>query len=226
MNMKTLTLTAALIGALNLFATSTPAGFTDDLEAALNSAKEKGKLVYVCFSGSDWCHWCVKLESEVFSDETFAASLTNDYELVFIDSPSDKSRLSETAKVKNPELTKKYNIRGFPSMIILDGADGSVIVQTGAYRAGGAKNYIDMLMEIRKDPSKLKREKALHDEWIKPLKDEYVKLMRKRAAMTEFKALKDKAEAKAKEAPEEIREAVNGFAAQLGAWIEKVEAAK
>ena len=91
-----------------LAATSTPKGFMDDLDAALASAKASGKFVYACFSGSDWCGWCVKLEKEVFSDEAFATSLKDDYELVFIDSPRDRSRLSEGAKVRNPELTRKF----------------------------------------------------------------------------------------------------------------------
>lgn len=257
MNMRRLALAAALFCGLNAFATSTPVGFTDDLDAALASAKDKGKLVYICFSGSDWCHWCIKLEKEVFSDESFAESLKDDYELVFIDSPSDKSRLSETAKAKNPELTKKYGIRGFPTMLILDGADGSVVVQAGAYQAGGAKKYVEMLKDIRRDPGKPKREKALYDQWVKPLKAEYVKLMTElnaecgkildaemakpenagksredlfpatmstvKASMTKFRALRDKIEIKAEEAPEEIRPSLDAYATSLEKWIGEID---
>lgn len=176
--MKKLLLSLSLLCGITASAeTSTPMGFTDDLDGALARAKESGKLVYVCFSGSDWCHWCVKLEEEVFSDDSFAKSLTNEYELVFIDSPNDSSRLSESAKVKNPELTKKFKIRGFPSMVILDGKDGSEITRGGAYRQGGAEKYVAMLKEISADPAKLRRGVELEAQWVRPLRKNYEKIM-------------------------------------------------
>ncbi len=159
-----------------LAATSTPTGFTDDLDAALKRAKESGKLVYVCFSGSDWCGWCIRLEKEVFSNASFAKSLTNDYELVFIDSPRDKSRLSEQAKANNPKITRKYKISGFPSMIVFDGASGEILAQEAAYRAGGAEEYVKFLMGIRKNPAALKAAKELEAKWLQPLRDGYDKL--------------------------------------------------
>lgn len=174
---RTLLLSAALFAGLAVFgANSTPSGFTDDLDAALASAKDKGKLVYVCFSGSDWCGWCVKLEKEVFSDKTFAESLKDDYELVFIDSPRDKSRLSETAKAKNPKLTKQYKIQGFPSFVVLK-ADGSELTRGSAYRAGGAASYVSFLKTLSADPGKIERVKALEAEWVKPLQDRFPKIM-------------------------------------------------
>lgn len=153
--------------------TSTPKGFTDDLESALASAKASNKLVYACFSGSDWCGWCIRLEEEVFSDASFAAELKDKYELVYIDMPRDKEILSENAKAKNPELVKKYNIRGFPSMIIFKG-DGSVIFRSSAYREGGAKAYAEFLKGIAADPDMFVKVQALGDEWVKPLNDKYM----------------------------------------------------
>lgn len=176
--MKKLLLSLSLLCGITASAeTSTPKGFTDDLDGALARAKDSGKLVYVCFSGSDWCHWCVKLEEEVFSDDSFAASLTNEYELVFIDSPNDSSRLSASAKVKNPELMKKFKIRGFPSMVILDGKDGSELVRGSAYRQGGAEKYVAMLKEISADPEALRRGAKLEAQWLKPLTNQYSKIM-------------------------------------------------
>jgi len=127
---------------------STPAGFTDNLDEALAKAKAEGKLVYVCFSGSDWCHWCKKLEREVFAQPEFVPSVEKDYVLVFIDSPRKKGVLSDRAKTENPKLVKKYGIRGFPTALILDG-DGKKVDETG-YRDGGAKPYAEHLQSIRR----------------------------------------------------------------------------
>ena len=128
--------------------TSTPAGFTDNLDEALAKAKAEGKLIYACFSGSDWCYWCKKLEKEVLSDPLFVAGVMDDYVLVFIDSPQNKAVLSDHAKAENEKLTKKYGIRGFPTALILDG-DGNRVGKTG-YRQGGAAEYAKHLMEIKK----------------------------------------------------------------------------
>ena len=126
---------------------STPAGFTDNLDEALAKAKQEGKLVYACFSGSDWCGWCKKLEREVFAQPEFVPAVEKDYVLVFIDTPSNKGVLTERAKKENPKLVKKYGIRGFPTALILDG-DGNKVGETG-YRKGGPTAYAAHLMEFR-----------------------------------------------------------------------------
>ena len=131
---------------------STPSGFTDNLDKALAKAKAEGKFVYACFSGSDWCGWCKKLEREVFAQPEFVPAVEKDYVLVFIDSPSNKGVLSERAKKENPKLVKKYGIEGFPTALILDG-DGKKIGETG-YRKGGAAAYVDHLMGFRKRSKK------------------------------------------------------------------------
>ncbi len=165
--MKLKSLLALTIGALafaTLAETSTPKGFTDNMDEALAQAKATGKYVYACFSGSDWCIWCKRLEGEVFSDKTFdfAGALAKDYVLVFIDSPRDKSVLSEHAKAHNKELAKKYNVRGYPTALILD-SNGKQFESTG-YRQGGAKAYVDHLMKIRKlGPDGVAKQKAAEE---------------------------------------------------------------
>ena len=129
-------------------ATSTPAGWTDDFEAAKEQAEKEGKLLLVDFSGSDWCGWCKKLDSEVFAKPEFLKGVKKDFVLVMIDSPRDKSLLSEKAAKQNPELQKKYGISGYPTVLIMDAA-GEVLDKTG-YRDGGAKAYVKYLMDVRK----------------------------------------------------------------------------
>lgn len=174
---KRLIVAASLVVGFNLLAeTSTPAGFTDNLDAALAAAKNQDKFVYVCFSGSDWCGWCIRLEKEVFSDPAFAAAVKDAYELVYIDSPRDKSRLSEHAKAHNGALTKAYKVRGFPTFVVLKG-DGSEVTRGTAYRAGGAEAYAAFLKDIAADPGKIERVKRLKAEWIHPFEERFSALM-------------------------------------------------
>lgn len=156
-------------------ASSTPAGFTDNLDAALAAAKENGKYVYACFSGSDWCHWCKKLDQEVFAHAAFVDAVTNDYELVFIDSPSNREFLSEHAKAENDKLTKKYDIKGFPTALVLTG-DGEQVAQTG-YRQGGPNLYAMYLMDLRKDGPALLKKEAAQRAYVGPFKDRQRKIM-------------------------------------------------
>ena len=129
-------------------ATSTPAGWTDDFEAAKAQAEKEGKLLLVDFSGSDWCGWCKKLDTEVFAQPEFLKGVKKDFVLVMVDSPKDKALLSEKATKQNPELVKKYGISGYPTVLIMDAA-GEVLEKTG-YRDGGAKAYVKYLKDVRK----------------------------------------------------------------------------
>ena len=136
---------AVVFAATALAATSTPQGFTDNLDEALKSAKANKRYVVAVFSGSDWCGWCKKLEKEILSTETFRKGATGRYELVYIDNPRNKNLLSEHGKKNNSELTSKYDIHGFPTVLILD-ADGKKVAEMG-YDAGGPKKYLEKIEE-------------------------------------------------------------------------------
>ena len=136
---------AAVFAATALAATSTPQGFTDNLDEALKSAKANKRYVVAVFSGSDWCGWCKKLEQEILSTETFRKGAVGRYELVYIDNPRNKDLLSEHGKENNRNLTSKYDIRGFPTVLVLD-ADGQKVAEMG-YDAGGPEKYLEKLEE-------------------------------------------------------------------------------
>lgn len=136
-------------------ATSTPKGFTDDFDAAIKSAKESNRLVYACFSGSDWCGWCQRLDKEVLSKQAFLDGVSGDFVLLYVDTPNNTELLGEKAKTQNPKLVEKYEIRGFPTALILD-ADGKTVAQTG-YRRGGAAKYVKHLKALKKNAAEIQR---------------------------------------------------------------------
>lgn len=128
-------------------ATSEPEWFAD-FDKAVEAAKAQKKDLLVDFTGSDWCGWCIRLHDEVFSKDEFKAAAPKDFILVALDFPNGEAA---KAKVPNPqrnqELAQKYEIRGFPSILVLD-ADGTVVAQTG-YMPGGPKPYVENLSKIR-----------------------------------------------------------------------------
>ena len=167
--MRKMVLFAALMAlTTGLAETSTPKGFTDNMDEALTEAEKSGKLVYVCFSGSDWCGWCKRLEKEVLSKKSFREGVTNDYVIVYIDSPSNKELLSDRAKVENPKLVEQYDIHGFPTALIIN-AKGEVVANTG-YRAGGAKKYVKHLKALKKHGPEIRALQSQIEELAKKLR--------------------------------------------------------
>ncbi len=119
----------------------------DNLEKAQEIAKEKALPIFVDFTGSDWCGWCIKLTEEIFSQEEFIQYSTENLVLVKLDFPRAIPQTPET-KAYNENLAKKYGIRGFPTILLLD-SEGQVIAQTG-YQYGGAAKYVEHLQELLK----------------------------------------------------------------------------
>lgn len=113
-----------------------------NLEDAMKLSQKTGKPILVDFSGSDWCGWCIKLDREVFSQKAFKDFAKENLILVMIDFPR-KSNMTPKQKKANRALSEKYNIEGFPTVLLLDGK-GKVIVRTG-YQDGGAKKYVEYL---------------------------------------------------------------------------------
>src|SRR6266481_9627103 len=80
-----------------------------DLAKAQAQAKKENKLVMLDFTGSDWCGWCIKLHSEVFSKPEFAEYARKNLVLVEVDFPR-KKKLSAEQKKANDALQQKYRI--------------------------------------------------------------------------------------------------------------------
>ncbi len=116
----------------------------NNIEEALQKAGKTNKHVFVFFTGSDWCSWCDKLNSEVFDYQVFKDYVQENMVMVKLDYPRGNI-LSKEQQNYNSAKQVQYNIPGFPSVIILDSA-GKVIIQTG-YREGGADQYVKFLQE-------------------------------------------------------------------------------
>lgn len=114
-----------------------------DLDTALAESARENKPVLVDFSGSDWCGWCIKLDREVFSKEAFLSWARKNIIFCVLDFPRDKSKVSHRQAQKNQIAARKYEIRGYPTVLILD-KNGKVKAKTG-YQEGGPEAYIKML---------------------------------------------------------------------------------
>ena len=128
-----------------------PMGWTEDFDAARQRAAKDGKFVFAAFSGSDWCGPCMALEKEVFSQKGFLHKLSKRYVPVMLSSPSDRSTLSKLAIEQNDKLKKRYDVRGFPTMVVVNPADGKEVKRQSGDRSGsGADAYLERLADMMK----------------------------------------------------------------------------
>ena len=119
----------------------------ENYDEALAAAKSLNRPVFIDFTGSDWCGWCIRLDREVFTQKAFIKYAKKDLVLLKLDFPQRK-KLSEALQKQNLELAKKFGIGGFPTIVIVD-AEGKEIARTG-YRPGGDKKYVKHLKELLK----------------------------------------------------------------------------
>ena len=124
--------------------------WTTNHDAALKKAKETNKPIVLFFTGSDWCGWCKKLESEALDTDAFAKGAGDKFIFVKLDYPMKTQQNSALAE-QNAKLQNQYDVRSFPTIIILD-ANGKQIGVTG-YRAGGGASYAEHLSKIVQDYS-------------------------------------------------------------------------
>jgi protein disulfide-isomerase len=122
--------------------------WSTDLTAAQAQAQKEKKMVFINFTGSDWCGWCKKLKSEVFDTKEFTDYAKQNLVLVEIDFPNKKKQSDELKKT-NTALQKKYKAEGFPTLVVLDGAGNEAWRQVG-YMPGGPTAWIAKLNSVKK----------------------------------------------------------------------------
>ena len=157
MIMKKTILTSLLLALTVSISTAAGDEWMTDFEAAKQKAAAENKDLLVNFTGSDWCSWCIKLVDEVFKHDAFKKGVADNFVLVELDFPQDKSKLDESTQKQNEMLQEKYSIQGFPTILLLED-QGRPYAQTG-YQAGGPEKYLvhlDKLLAI-----KTKRDEAL-----------------------------------------------------------------
>jgi thiol:disulfide interchange protein len=117
----------------------------DDFAAAQARARELKRPILADFTGSDWCIWCIRLKQEVFSQTAFQQYAGRQLVLFEADFPQNKT-LTAKVKEQNDQLAKRYEIQGFPTILLLD-AEGKVLGKTG-YQPGGAEAYVEHLKQL------------------------------------------------------------------------------
>ncbi len=110
---------------------TTPKGWLDHFGTARQQSKQSNRPILLLVTGSDWCPYCVKLKKNVLDKPEFKKFAKDNLILVFADSPS-KTELPSSLVKQNNELAKRFEVRGYPTTIII-APDGSVLGRIGGY---------------------------------------------------------------------------------------------
>ncbi len=96
-----------------------PGGFDE----ALARARAENRLLLVDVY-TDWCGWCKKLDREVFADGRVGAAA------------KDLVAVKVNAEKGGEEIARRYRVRGYPTILFLDGA-GKVVERIDGYVDAG-----------------------------------------------------------------------------------------
>jgi WD40 repeat protein len=119
-----------------------------DFEAARAQASRQKKDLFVYFTGSDWCGWCLLVRKNVFGQDAFLEYVPRHFSLVELDFPRYTARPKNYAA--NRELLHRWGLKGFPSLILAD-AQGRPYanLRDGKVRDNAAA-YVTRMEELRK----------------------------------------------------------------------------
>ena len=116
-----------------------------DVSQAIEQSKVSGKPIFAFFTGKEWCSWCKKLERQILSKEQFINYAKENLVLLELDFPRGRRNLPQ----KQIELARKFNIRGYPTVILMDSSTNK-IAKTG-YESMSPEQYVDHVKVLLKD---------------------------------------------------------------------------
>jgi protein disulfide-isomerase len=144
--MKKLLITLLLI--IAGFTSQAQEGLTweNDLNKAVEMSRQEQKPLFLFFTGSDWCGWCIRLQNEVFRTPEFTAWAKEKVILVELDFPR-KTPQSDAIKTQNNQMQQMFQVQGYPTVwlvkpTITDGKTNFEQLGKTGYVAGGPAAWL------------------------------------------------------------------------------------
>lgn len=136
--MRVLTIVIVTFGLIGLSFVNAPSSSSEGInfedisfEEALKKAKKEKKLIFVD-AYAVWCGPCKWMEANTFQEKEVGEAFNEKFINLKID----------MEKGEGPELARKYNVRAYPTMFLIDG-EGEVVK-----RILGAKKKDQLLSEV------------------------------------------------------------------------------
>ena len=126
-----------------------------DMTKATDLSIKENKPMFLFFTGSDWCGWCIRLQNEVFKTPEFIKWASNNVILVELDFPR-KNEQTDAVKMQNAQLQQQLQVRGYPTVWFVSAAktaDAKVNLNalgSSGYLAGGPQVWLENANQIIK----------------------------------------------------------------------------
>jgi len=128
--------------------------WNNNLKNSIEISNKTKKPLLLFFTGSDWCGWCIRLQTEVFKTPEFKKWANDNVVLVELDFPR-RTVLAPEITEQNNQLQQFFAVQGYPTVWFVNASnsDGKVNIDklgnTG-YLAGGPKVWLDTANGILK----------------------------------------------------------------------------
>jgi protein disulfide-isomerase len=122
-------------------------GWITDYRKAQSISAQTGRDILLSFTQLDASEWCQKLDTEIYQKEEFKEYARQNLVLVRVDFPT-KSEQSKELKLQNQSLAEQFNIRGYPSIVVMNPKGQKV--GTAKYMPGGPAAFVKELDELRR----------------------------------------------------------------------------
>jgi len=123
----------------------TAQNWESDWSVATQKSKENNQKLILVFSGSDWCIPCIKLEKEIWEDESFKTYAHENYILLRADFPKRKKNvLPKDKQAHNDKLAQRFNTSGYFPLVVVISPEEKVLGQLG-YEKSSPEKYIELI---------------------------------------------------------------------------------
>ena len=136
-------------------------------EQALKQARQEDKLV-LAYLYTDWCGYCKQMEAETFTDKAVIDEMSDSYVWLKLNAETDE---------EGRQLQERFNITGYPGMILLDGQGQEMerisgFVPAEAFRdrvaaaAGGPGSFVSLLRTAAEEPESIDVQYRLAEKYV------------------------------------------------------------
>ena len=117
-----------------------------DVNKAVTESNKTKKPLFMFFTGSDWCGWCIRLQKEVFSQPEFIKWAKKNVILVELDFPR-KNNQPENIKIQNQQIQQAFGVQGYPTVwfvnaTVSNGKTNFTPIGSMGYKAGGPAAWL------------------------------------------------------------------------------------
>lgn len=110
---------------------TTAKNFTLTFNEGLDKAAKENKNMIVDFY-TDWCHWCKVMDEKTFSNDSVAKKLSERFITVRINAEDpNESATFKGRTFNNIELTRAFQVTGFPSLAFISPEHEVITVMPG-----------------------------------------------------------------------------------------------